>query len=112
MVRRVFFWLLPACVALAVALAAAIPGSAIARTTAIQQCAEGHATALLSAPLQASDAAMFGQWGDDDPDKILGADTIGVSAPLAASHHGRRIGAAVRCQRLLSAAFPRGPPSA
>lgn len=113
MVRRVFSWL-PACVALLVALSAAVPvaGSAVARTPTIQQCADGKAIAQLTAPIPDGDAVMFGQWGDDDPDEILGTDGVSIPAPVARSHHGRRISHAVRAQRLVSAAFPRGPPSA
>jgi hypothetical protein len=57
-------------------------------------------------------AAVFGQWNDnDDPDDILQAQSIPIAFPLLTSGFGRRAGHAIARARLVSAAFPRGPPA-
>jgi hypothetical protein len=57
-------------------------------------------------------AAVFGQWNDNnDPDDILQAESISIALPLLTSGFGRRVGHAVVRERLVSAAFPRGPPA-
>jgi hypothetical protein len=115
MLRRVITCLLPASVALVIALAAAIPGlgAAFARTPTVQQSVDCKAPTLHAAPLRDRDiVTTLGQWGDDEPDDILAADDVSIPTPVARFHYGRRTGNAVRRQRLLCAAYPRGPPSA
>jgi hypothetical protein len=114
MLRRVILGLLPASVALVIAFAAAIPGlgATLTRAPTIQQSVDCDAPALHAAPLRGSHAAaMLAQWGDDDPDDILAADSVIIPPPVARTHYGRRTGSAVRRQFLVSAAYPRGPPS-
>lgn len=56
-------------------------------------------------------AAVVGQWNDNnDPDDILQAESISIAFPVLTSGFGRRVGHAVARERLVSAAFPRGPP--
>src|SRR5262245_41594678 len=57
-------------------------------------------------------AAVFGQWNDnDDPDDILQAEGVSISLPPLTSGFGRRVGHTVARASLVSAAFPRGPPT-
>jgi hypothetical protein len=57
-------------------------------------------------------AAVFGQWNDDDnPDDILQAEGVNIALPPLTSGFGRRVGHAVARESLVSAAFPRGPPT-
>jgi hypothetical protein len=56
-------------------------------------------------------AVVFGQWNDDDPDDILQSQSASIALPLLTSGFGRRVGRAVARERLVSAAFPRGPPA-
>jgi len=110
MAHRAFPWLL----ALVFALGATLPlvGAIVDRTPAIERSADSHVMA--NAPLQNDKMApMFGQWSDDNnPDDLLQVGDVSLPVPSATSGHGRRISGAVHRQRLLSAAFPRGPPSA
>jgi hypothetical protein len=67
---------------------------------------------LANSPPNGGDAAaVVGQWTDDDPDDILHAESISIAFPLLTSGFGRRVGHAVARERLVSAAFPRGPPA-
>jgi len=68
---------------------------------------------LANGPLNGGNlAAAFGQWNDkDDPDDMLQADSVSVALPLLTSGFGRRVGHAVVRASLVSAAFPRGPPT-
>jgi hypothetical protein len=57
-------------------------------------------------------AATLGQWtDDDDPDDILQAESVSIALPPLTSGFGRRVGHAIARECLVSAAFPRGPPS-
>jgi hypothetical protein len=67
---------------------------------------------LANSPPKSGDlTAIVGQWTDDDPDDILHAESISIAFPLLTPGFGRRVGHAVARERLVSAAFPRGPPS-
>lgn len=68
---------------------------------------------LANGPANGGDlAAAFGQWNDnDDPDDLLQAESISIAFPLLTSGFGRRVSHAVARERLVSAAFPRGPPA-
>jgi hypothetical protein len=56
--------------------------------------------------------AAFGQWNDDDdPDDIVQAEGVSIALPPLTSGFGRRAGHAVVRERIVSAAFPRGPPA-
>ena len=72
-----------------------------------------HSVDLANGPPNGGDlAAAFGQWNDnDDPDDILQAESISIAFPPLTSGFGRRVGHAVARKRLVSAAFPRGPPA-
>jgi hypothetical protein len=69
--------------------------------------------ALSNSPPNGDDlAAIFGQWNDNnDPDDILQAESISIAFTPLTSGFGRRVGHAVVRERLVSAAFPRGPPA-
>jgi hypothetical protein len=65
-----------------------------------------------SPPDDANLGAAVGQWNDNnDPDKILQTESISIAFPPLTSGFGRRVGHAVARERLVSAAFPRGPPA-
>jgi hypothetical protein len=68
---------------------------------------------LVNGPLHGGNrAAVFGQWNDDDdPDDVLQAESISIAFPQLTSGFGRRVGHTVARERLVSAAFPRGPPA-
>jgi hypothetical protein len=103
--------------ALVVSFAALISlrGADSARADSIAQNAvHAHSVDVLAnSPPNGGDlAAVFGQWNDnDDPDDILHAESISIAFPLLTSGFGRRVGHAVARERLVSAAFPRGPPA-
>jgi len=115
MARRALSWLLlPAFLALVFALGSVLPLAQAERipTAGITQSSDDH-LARASLPHQGGDlAAIFAPWNDDDPDDIALFSIIKVAAPTGTFGLGRRIFEAVSRQRILSAAFPRGPPSA
>ena len=87
--------------------------SARAHLTAQNAAHDVDSRALANGPLSGGNlAAAFGQWNDkDDPDDMLQADSVSVALPLLTSGFGRRVGHAVVRASLVSAAFPRGPPT-
>ena len=114
MAHRAFVWLLPL-LALILAFGAALSwrGPDSAGAASIAQPSDAHPVVLANTPLGGGNAAtLIGQWNDDDPDDILQARIASIPSPALISGVGRRVGRAVIRQRLISSAFPRGPPAA
>jgi hypothetical protein len=68
---------------------------------------------LANGPLNGGNlAAGFGRWNDDDdPDDILQAEGVSIAPPLLTFGFGRRVSHAVAREGIVTAAFPRGPPT-
>jgi len=113
MARRALSWLLlPAIQALVFAFGSVLPPALAERAPVIAQSSDDH-LARASIPLQGGDvAAMLTPWSDDNPDDVISLDITKIVTPTGTFGFGRRIFAAVSRQRILSAALPRGPPSA
>lgn len=111
MVRRIFPWLLPA----VLALASVVPmgGADAIQATTFERPADCDATSLAGAPIHQNDRSVNGiQWTDDDDDRISLAGTTTAWVSIAFFILPRDAGDILCRAFAISAAFPRGPPSA
>lgn len=113
MARRALSWLLlPAFLALVFAFGSVLAQVGRAPAGAVTQSSDDYLSRA-SIPHRGDDVAVIlAPWSDDDPDEVAPFDIAKVATPSGTFGLGRRIFDAVSRQRIVSAAFPRGPPSA
>jgi len=111
MLRRALFWLLPV---LVLAFAHPAPSAAGVHGATIEQRADAYAPSLASIAFLPSDRSTgFNPWSDlDDDDRVVQAGPVTAWSPVTFSVPSRCTSDLPRSTYSISAAFPRGPPSA